>query len=256
MAEILVLGSACGFPVPRRGHSSVLLSANGKLILVDAGEPCSRSLTEAGVPIEAIDAILLTHGHSDHTGGLPMLIQTMWILHREKPLSIFLPNELCGPLMVWLNAIYLGPEFVPFQLLFIPWESNSAFDVRGFKVRPCETTHLESLVRKFGKGRFKAYSLLIESSEFRILFTGDLGSPLDLGEQLHLSVDLLISELAHFAPSELWDFLSNKKVKRLLLTHLARDLYGNEESLLNEARQRLPSVEAILLASDGVRLSV
>jgi ribonuclease BN (tRNA processing enzyme) len=256
MAEIIVIGSACGFPVPRHGHSSVLLSANDKLILVDAGEPCSRSMTEAGIRVDTIDAILLTHGHSDHTGGLPMLIQAMWILDRQKPLAIFLPNELSKPLQEWLSAVYLGAEFVPFELAFIPWEPKSVFDLHGLKVHPRETTHLESLVRKFGPGRFKAYSLLVESPEFRILFSGDLGSPIDLEQQLAVSVDLLISELTHFAPKELWKFLGDKRVRKLLLTHLGLDLYGKEESLLEEARTALPAVELVLVANDGLRLAV
>jgi ribonuclease BN (tRNA processing enzyme) len=256
MAEIVVIGSACGFPIPRRGHSSVLLSANDKFILVDAGEPCSRSLTEAGIRVAALDAIFLTHGHSDHTGGLPMLIQAMWLLDRQKPLSIFLPDELSKPLQEWLNAVYLGPEFVPFRLEFVPWEPESVFDVYGLKVCPRETTHLESLVRKFGPGRFKAYSLFVESPEFRILFSGDLGSPIDLEEQLKRSVDLLISELAHFASHELWQFLGDKQVRKLLLTHLATDLCGKEESLLEEARIALPAVGTVLVAQDGLRVPV
>jgi len=256
MAEILVIGSACGFPVPGRGHSSMLLSATDKLILVDAGEPCGRALTEAGIRVDTVDAILLTHGHSDHTGGLPMLVQAMWILNRQKPLSIFLPNELSKPLQAWLNAVYLGPEFIPFQLEFIPWEPESVFDVHGLKVRPRETTHLESLVRKFGPGRFKAYSLLVESAEFRILFSGDVGRPIDLDEQFEGSVDLLISELAHFAPNELWKFLGDKQVRKLLLTHLGLDLYGKEESLLQEARKALPVVETVLVAKDGLRVPI
>jgi ribonuclease BN (tRNA processing enzyme) len=256
MAEIIVIGSACGIPVPVRGHSSVLLLANDKLILVDAGEPCSRSLTETGVRVDALDAIFITHGHSDHTGGLPMLLQAMWIADRQKPLAIFLPDELSKPLQEWLSAVYLGPEFVSFPLEFVPWEPDSVFDVSGLKVLPRETTHLASLVRKFGPGRFKAYSLFVESPEFRILFSGDLGSPFDLEKQLGGSVDLLISELAHFAPHELWEFLGDKQVGKLLLTHLAPDLNGKDESLLQEARNALPSVETVLVAQDGMRIAV
>ena len=97
MAEIFVVGSACGFPVSGRGHSSLLLSVFDRSLLIDAGEPCSRSLMEAGFSVKSIDAVLLTHGHADHLGGLPMLIQTLWLSERENPLTIFLPGELSVP---------------------------------------------------------------------------------------------------------------------------------------------------------------
>src|ERR1700722_13820275 len=255
MAEIIVIGSACGFPVPGRGHSSLLLSMSDQSILIDAGEPCSRSLAEAGISFSTIGAVLLTHGHADHTGGLPMLIQSLWLSHRTKPLYIFLPEELSKPLQQWLNAIYLSSTFLPFELNFVAWETQQVFEVFGLQIHPRETTHLRSLSRKFGNGRFKSYSLQVEHSDFRIVFSGDLGSPMDLAVQLSSPVDLLISELAHFSPSELFHFLGPQKVRKLLLTHLARELYDNEESIVQKARKELPET-AILIAKDGLKISL
>jgi ribonuclease BN (tRNA processing enzyme) len=255
MAEIYVVGSASGFPAPGRGHSSLLLSLSDQSILIDAGEPCSRSLVEAGIWFHTIDSVLLTHGHADHTGGLPMLIQSFWLSQRSRPLTIFLPEELSQPLQQWLNAIYLGPDFIPFELKFVAWNSENLFEMCGLRISPRETTHLQSLSQKFGIGRFKSYSLQVEYSDFRIVFSGDLGSPTDLGVQLTKPVDLLVSELAHFPPSELFRFLDSRKVGKLLLTHLAPELRGNEESILEEARNALPGTE-VMIANDGLRVPV
>jgi ribonuclease BN (tRNA processing enzyme) len=156
-------------------------------------------------------------------------------------------------LQQWLNAIYLGPDFLPFGLKFLAWETQQVFEICGLRIHPRETTHLLSLSSRFGNGRFKSYSLQVEHSDFRIVFSGDLGSPKDLEVQLRNPVDLLVSELAHFPPGELFRFLGTQRVRKLLLTHLAPELHGHEESIVQEAKIDLPEIP-VLVANDGIRV--
>src|SRR5260370_26739024 len=153
MATITLLGTAPGYPAAYRNHSSFLLETGGHKILVDAGESCSRTLIELGIQPVELDTIIITHGHSDHTGGLAMVIQSCWIMGRERPLPIFLPRELIQPLTIWLNASYIGPDFIPFALQFQAWEDSHQVDICDVDVPVGPTTHLDSLVERFVKHR-------------------------------------------------------------------------------------------------------
>ena len=55
-------------PRDKRLRSSVLVKHEGLRILVDAGPDFRYQMLRAGV--SSLDAILLTHNHKDHTGGL------------------------------------------------------------------------------------------------------------------------------------------------------------------------------------------
>ena len=55
-------------PRDKRLRSSVLVEHEGQSILIDAGPDFRQQMLRAGV--SHLDAILLTHNHKDHTGGL------------------------------------------------------------------------------------------------------------------------------------------------------------------------------------------
>jgi phosphoribosyl 1,2-cyclic phosphodiesterase len=67
--EVVVLGSGSA-------GNAILVRSGSTCVLVDAGlsgRELAKRLLEAGVPIEKLDAILLTHEHGDHTRGLKVL---------------------------------------------------------------------------------------------------------------------------------------------------------------------------------------
>ena len=69
MADFVSLLGVKGGPAIRRGSNmptSTLIHLNGKNLLVDAALGVSRSVCEQGVSLNHIDAIFITHLHSDH----------------------------------------------------------------------------------------------------------------------------------------------------------------------------------------------
>lgn len=70
----------------RRRRSALYVEYQGKRLLVDAGPDIRTQLLDNGVG--DLDAILITHAHSDHTGGLDCL-RSLVFAREEKPLPVY-----------------------------------------------------------------------------------------------------------------------------------------------------------------------
>ncbi len=74
-------------------HTNYLLDLSGYRLLIDAGTTLRYSLRSAGYKPADIDAIVLTHFHSDHVGGLEEFAQRCRYLYHYRPAIYVMPDQ-------------------------------------------------------------------------------------------------------------------------------------------------------------------
>jgi ribonuclease Z len=94
--RVTLLGTGTPIPVPERFGPSTLIEAGDQTILIDAGRGATIRMFQLGIPLGRIDALLLTHFHSDHIVGIPDLWLTGWLSShfgaRRGPFNVIGPT--------------------------------------------------------------------------------------------------------------------------------------------------------------------
>jgi len=77
--HVVLCGAGSPLPDPKRSGPCAAVIAGQQVFVVDAGSGASRRLSDLRFPQGRIDAILLTHFHSDHIDGLGELLMQRWV---------------------------------------------------------------------------------------------------------------------------------------------------------------------------------
>ena len=88
---LTLLGTGCPVAHPRRFGPAQLVQVGDTALLVDCGSGVTQRLVEAGCPGRDIDALLLTHLHSDHIVDLFQLVISSWHQSRDRPQRVYGP---------------------------------------------------------------------------------------------------------------------------------------------------------------------
>jgi ribonuclease Z len=104
--RVTLLGTGSPVLSVTRFGPSILVEAGDETLVFDAGRGAAQRLGQLGVSFARIDAIFLTHLHSDHVVGLPDLWLSGWILDRRG-----VPWEVFGPAGTTAMAAHLAQAF-------------------------------------------------------------------------------------------------------------------------------------------------
>ena len=150
------LGVGGAFAPLSKGHSNMLITSNKKHMLIDCGGSIQFSLKdEFKIDPRDIDAIWISHLHSDHIGSLEWFAFYRHFLPKKDSLGnvikpkLFMVHTLMDEL--WETSLKGGLQSVEGKVMHltnyfdcIPVMGNTNFEWEGFTMTPVQTLHVMS----------------------------------------------------------------------------------------------------------------
>ncbi len=89
--ELVLLGTSSPIHTPHRFGPSQVITDGRTRIMIDVGWGSTLRLYQANMPPQTIDALFITHLHSDHTTDLADFLVMRWVGGIRGPMSIYGP---------------------------------------------------------------------------------------------------------------------------------------------------------------------
>jgi len=157
--NVQMLGTGSAF-AKKYFNTNALFHTENQTIMLDCGITAPLSLHQLNKSFNDIDALLISHIHADHIGGMEEFALQMKFIYRRKPL-LFVVDSLIEAL--WETSLKGGLKQEMFNKL------DDYFEVRllqegviaqllpGFRVKPIRTSHIPNKA---------SYSFLINETFF------------------------------------------------------------------------------------------
>lgn len=89
MPKLVILGTANAISDEMHDNTHMAVISENRVVLIDCvNNPITR-LKQAAIPFDSLTDMILTHFHPDHVSGVPMLLMSLWLMGRKKPLNIY-----------------------------------------------------------------------------------------------------------------------------------------------------------------------
>src|SRR5215831_9350051 len=103
--RLVLLGTGGGPRVTAKGRAkpATLIVANGIPYVIDCGDGVALQLVRAGVALDTLRYVFITHHHSDHNLDYGNLIYNAWASGLRKPVDTYGPPPLAAMTDDWFR---------------------------------------------------------------------------------------------------------------------------------------------------------
>lgn len=236
--SVRFVGSGDSFGSGGRFQTCILVEAPGRRFAIDFGASSLIALNQQGIEHNSIDAIVLTHLHGDHCGGVPfMLMDAMLAAKRTRPLTIAGPKDTQARMREISEALFPGMHVMTpkFPLDYIELQVGKPNRVLDFVVTPQPARHT---------WQTNPLALRVEVGGKVVAYTGD-GDWTDDLATIGQDADLLIAESYFYDKPVKWhlnypvlrDHKPEFGAKRIILTHMSREMLAHVHEVPEECAE-------------------
>ncbi len=254
--KIIVLGSGTSQGVPviacdcevcksidekdKRLRVSIYVEVDGVKLLVDTGADFRQQMLRADV--KAIDAVLYTHEHKDHTAGMDDLRSLSFKMEKDMP--IYAHPRVMNQLKKEFEYIFVDkskkyPGVLSVEENFI---ENKPFFIQNVEIIPIEGLHYKLPVFGF---RIKDFVYLTDVNSI----TESEKDKMRNAEVIILDALQKEDHISHFTLEQALAVLKELNPKKAYLTHISHKM-----GLHKEVEKELP--ENVRLAYDGLEIVI
>ena len=204
-------------PKDKRLRASVLVETHGMKILIDASPDLRQQALRIG--LSQLDAILLTHQHYDHVGGIddvrPFCI--------ENDLPIYTNHQTAQDLRRRLDYCFRDLPYPGVPKLDLHEVDLHPFMIKGLKIEPIEVMHGSLPIYGYRIGDF-AYI-----TDIKTIAEEEKEKLKDLEVLILSCLRVTHEHFAHLILPEALALIEELKPKRCYLTHACHNLGKHED---------------------------
>ena len=104
--NLTLLGTGGPRPDPDRHGPAAVVNIGDAHVLFDSGRGVVLQMVRAGIPLDRVNPVFVTHHHYDHIGDLADVMLTSWLMGRQHDLQILGPPGTTSIVNALLTQVY------------------------------------------------------------------------------------------------------------------------------------------------------